>query len=107
MSNIYQSGWSDMPMMWGGSEWPLLWGGYDGVTGMPTFVSFFILAIVWSLLWKGLGLWHASRAGKPWWFIAILLINTFGLLEIFYLLIVERKKFRELFSTKQSHKTHE
>jgi len=104
MSNIYQSGWNGGPMMWGNYDWPMMWGGYDGVTGMPVFFSFFILAMVWSLLWKGLGLWHAGRAGKPWWFVGILLINTFGLLEIFYIFAIEKKKFSELFSMRSSHR---
>ncbi len=103
MSNLYQSGFGNGPMMWGGGNWQTMWGNNDGVTGLPFFFSFFALALLWSLIWKGLGLWHASRAGKPWWFIVILLINTFGLLEIFYLFVIEKKKFSQLFSSRGSH----
>jgi len=45
-----------------------------------------------------LALWHAGRRGEPWWFVALLTINTLGLLEIFYLFVVAKLKVGELFS---------
>ncbi len=51
----------------------------------------FILLLAWSLVWKGLALWRAARAGRKWWFIAILAINTFGILEILYLFIFGKR----------------
>lgn len=42
--------------------------------------------IVWSLVWKGLALWKAARAGQTAWFIVLLFVNTAGLVEIAYLL---------------------
>ncbi|EKD68034.1 MAG: hypothetical protein ACD_48C00103G0007 [uncultured bacterium] len=41
--------------------------------------------MVWSLFWKGLALWHAAKRSQPWWFIALLVVNTVGILEICYL----------------------
>ncbi|MEZ5889542.1 MAG: DUF5652 family protein [Xanthobacteraceae bacterium] len=57
------------------------WVGFSGPGGA------FLLAVIvlWSLFWKGCALWHAARRGEAWWFIAILVINTLGLLEIIYL----------------------
>jgi hypothetical protein len=53
----------------------------------------FLTLIVWSLAWKGIALWQAARHGNRNWFIAILLINTIGILEIIYLyFILPRKK---------------
>ncbi len=49
------------------------------------FPAFFILLIVWSFAWKGLGLWYAGRNKQRYWFIAFLLIHTAGVLEIIYL----------------------
>lgn len=40
---------------------------------------------LWSLFWKGLALWNAGRRGDAGWFVAILLINTLGIIEIFCL----------------------
>jgi hypothetical protein len=45
-----------------------------------------ILIVAWSLVWKGVALWRAARAGQTAWFIALLLVHTVGLLEIAYLL---------------------
>ena len=47
-----------------------------------------VVFVVWTLVWKGLALWRAARAGQPGWFVAMLIINTAGLLEIVYLVFV-------------------
>ena len=54
-----------------------------------------ILAITaWSLVWKGLALWRAARNRQKNWFITLLVINSFGILSIVYLLwFAERKRF--------------
>ncbi len=44
--------------------------------------------LTWSLIWKGLALWRAARKNEPYWFLALLLINTLGILEILYLYII-------------------
>ncbi|OGH84398.1 MAG: hypothetical protein A2261_02200 [Candidatus Magasanikbacteria bacterium RIFOXYA2_FULL_44_8] len=55
--------------------------------GWLLVMPFIILAVVaWSLVWKGLALWRAGRKNQLGWFIALLLINTMGILEIVYLL---------------------
>lgn len=42
--------------------------------------------ILWSLVWKGFALWRAARADQLAWYVALLAVNTAGLLEIAYLL---------------------
>ena len=49
------------------------------------------VVLIWSLVWKGLALWRAARAGSKWWFIAMLVINTVGILEILYIYVFSRK----------------
>lgn len=44
-----------------------------------------LLLIAWSLAWKGYALWRAASLQQKYWYIAILLLNTFGLLEIYYI----------------------
>jgi hypothetical protein len=61
------------------------------------FGPLLLLIIVWSLFWKGLALWHAGRRGQPWWFIAMLIFNTVGILEIIYLFAVCKLGFSDLF----------
>mgnify|MGYP003393885173 CR=1 FL=1 len=68
-----------------------------GVAMPLWFPAFFSVLILWSLLWKGLALWHAARQKHMWWFVAILLINTLGILEIAYLFFVAKLKPKDLF----------
>jgi len=37
------------------------------------------------VIWKGFALWRAARAGQSAWFVALLIVNSAGLLEIAYL----------------------
>lgn len=46
-----------------------------------------IVILVWSLIWKALALWQSARRGEKVWYIALLVVNTMGILEIIYLLI--------------------
>lgn len=45
----------------------------------------FIAVVIWETFWKGLGLWKSAKRGDLVWFLAILLINLFGIIPIFYL----------------------
>ena len=47
-----------------------------------------VIAIIalWTIAIKGYALWYAARGGQKWWFIALLVINTLGILEIVYLI---------------------
>jgi len=49
-----------------------------------------IFVAVWTLIWKGFALWRAARNYDPYWFAALLLINTLGILEILYLFIFSK-----------------
>lgn len=49
-----------------------------------------VVLITWTLIWKGLALWKAAGLRHKYWFIAMLVINTVGLLEIIYLFFVAR-----------------
>ena len=50
----------------------------------------FLGALVWSMFWKGLALWHASQRQQKIWFIVIFVVNTFGILDLIYLLFVAK-----------------
>jgi len=52
----------------------------------------FYLVLIWSIIWKGLGLWESARNKHLVWFIFILIVNSVGILPIIYLLIHRRKK---------------
>lgn len=57
----------------------------------PWFWPVVAALVVWSVLWKGFALWHAARNGQRNWFIALLVVNTVGILEMVYLKWGQRK----------------
>ena len=83
MTNFYGgyhiSGWNS----WGS----FLDMGWGGVFAVP----FAIILILWTLYWKYRSLWHAAKHDHKWWFIALLVTNTVGILEIFYLYFFSKK----------------
>jgi len=67
--------------------------------GIPLLAMFIL--IIWMLVWKGFALWKAARLNQPFWFVALLVINTFGILEILYLFVFSRLKFNHLSSSRK------
>lgn len=77
---------------------------FDWNIANPNNLGLLIL-IVWETLWKAIGLWKAAKRGERLWFIAIFLINLFGLIPIFYLwrtkqLEVVIEDFKQFFKSK-------
>jgi len=59
---------------------------------VPGFLAMFLVPLMlWSLVWKGWALWIAAKNNSKPWFIALLLINTVGILEILYIFVFGRK----------------
>lgn len=52
---------------------------------LPAWILAVIL--IWSLVWKGLALWKASKSNHLVWFVILLVLNTFGIIEILYIFI--------------------
>ena len=50
-----------------------------------------ITLVIWELIWKGLALWKSAQKGQKYWFIALLIVNSIGLLPIIYLVIAHDK----------------
>jgi hypothetical protein len=48
--------------------------------------------IIWELIWKGIALWKSGRNNQLKWFIAILILNTVGILPIIYLKFFQKKR---------------
>lgn len=61
---------------------------------VTVFLAAFALLMIWTLVWKGLGLWRAARRGETWWFIVFLFVQTVGLLELWYLTFRDRREER-------------
>jgi hypothetical protein len=52
--------------------------------------------LIWELVWKGLALWQAAKKEQKYWFMAILIFNTVGILPISYLLLERRTKLKKI-----------
>lgn len=48
--------------------------------------------LLWSLVWKGLALYKSARREDKVWFVALLVINTMGILEILYYFLFSNGK---------------
>ena len=74
-------------------------------TGIPPLLIMVLLA--WSQLMKGLAMWRAAKLSQRNWFVAILIINTVGILELVYLFKFATKKLtiKEIKSWLQSGAT--
>lgn len=97
--NMMGRDWGPINGAWAGNEWwfahwPFL------ITMLAPII---LLVILWSVVWKGLALWHSARRGEGWWFVILLVVNTLGILEIIYLFGVAKLKGKELFS-KHDHR---
>lgn len=52
-----------------------------------TWTIVLVLLAIWELTWKGFALWQAGRNNHRNWFIALMIINSVGILPMLYLLI--------------------
>jgi len=60
---------------------------------LPTWLLVLIIVLViWELVWKGIALWKSSKNNQLGWFIAILVLNTVGILPILYIYVFQKKK---------------
>lgn len=55
---------------------------------MPVIV---ILGL-WSAVWKAIALYKAGGKKDLAWFIVLFIVNTLGILEIFYIFVFSKKK---------------
>ena len=68
------------------TSYPVINSPYAAAGLFAVLVPFILVAVLWTIVLKGLSLWYAARAGQKGWFIALLIVNTLGILEIIYLL---------------------
>lgn len=62
------------------------WGIVSGI------ISWIILLAIVDLVLRGMALWKSARNGQNGWFIALLVINSMGILPLIYLLIYRDTK---------------
>lgn len=50
-----------------------------------------IILAIWTILWKAYSVWNAVKHNHKKWFIALLILNTIGILDMFYVFKVLKK----------------
>jgi len=55
-----------------------------------------LILVIWTLPWKLYALWLAVKGNHKGWFIALVILNTFGILEIIYIFAVAKKSWAEV-----------
>lgn len=50
-----------------------------------------VLLVLADVILRGMGMWRAARKGQQWWFVAMLVINSVGILPVVYMLFFEKK----------------
>ena len=63
------------------------------LSGMNLWVM--VLVLIWTLSWKGVALWKSARLNQPVWFIILLLVNLFGIIEILYIFLFSKIKLED------------
>ncbi len=65
---------------------------YNGMMNDWGFGFFFVMLLImsWSLVWKGWALWLSARKESKPWFVALLIVNTMGILEILYIFVFSK-----------------
>lgn len=58
----------------------------------PIFWIWLTPLIIWSLVWKGIGLWKAGRNNQLAWFVVLFILNTAGILPIVYIVFFQKKR---------------
>lgn len=65
---------------------------FNSLSQIPT--AWFFVLYLWSILWKGLALWRSAELKQKNWFVAILVLNTIGILEIVYLFYFAKRRMK-------------
>jgi hypothetical protein len=84
----------------------------NGAIPLEQTILLYILSL-WTLIWKGLALWRASKQSQRNWFIVLLVLNTVGILDIIYLFRFSKDRmtiaevtqwFKKTFASKKKSK---
>ncbi len=62
-----------------------------GLLGSGLFVVIFAVVLL-DMILKGIALWKAARNNQSWWFVALLIFQSAGILPILYLLVFKKDK---------------
>ncbi|MFA6386776.1 MAG: DUF5652 family protein [Candidatus Paceibacterota bacterium] len=67
---------------------------------METFLQnntwLLVFSMLWVLPWKGYALWTASQKRSKRWFIVLLIVNSFAILDIIYIFYFAKKTPKDI-----------
>jgi hypothetical protein len=64
---------------------------------LPLYANIIIVIIVlWTIPWKIYAVWTAVKHDHKRWFVVLLILNTVGILEIFYIFKIAKKSWIEV-----------
>lgn len=55
-----------------------------------------IILVLWTAFWKGVSMWYAAKRNDTAWFVILMLFNTLGILDMYYLFGVAKIKSDKL-----------
>lgn len=58
-------------------------------------LTIIIILALWELFWKAMALWRAAHRNQTYWFGALLVLNTAGILPIIYILMTTARDTEE------------
>lgn len=56
----------------------------------------FVLLAAWAIVWRGIAMWKAAQNKSMPWFVALLIINSFGILDIIYVFYFSNRKRKQV-----------
>jgi hypothetical protein len=87
----YGHGWGNPWLLGMGSGFAI----FFGLIAIVLLVAFIAL--------KGYALWSAAKRDEKWWFIAILILNTLGILEIIYIVFFVKQWHKKVGNQNGTH----
>lgn len=54
-------------------------------------IPIFVILGIWSMIWKGIALYKAGGRKDLAWFVVLFIVNTLGILEIFYIFYFSKR----------------
>jgi hypothetical protein len=67
----------------------IMFSGYQSMWSgnTPSFMNWLLPFVILDAVLRGFALWKSARKGQNWWFVALLVVNSLGILPGIYLLL--------------------
>jgi hypothetical protein len=64
---------------------------------LPLYIKIIgVMLTLWTIPWKIYAVWTAVKHDQKKWFVVLILLNTIGILEIYYIFKVAKKSWTEV-----------